>query len=464
LFRGARRSDGGLSVHAFGPMGEPSANQPSERVVSGDPEVVKKLGLERRSRSRRWLPRLVAGVAVAALGSGIWFWRAKLTAPKTPSYITGAVERGDLRETVTATGTLSPVDSVEVGAEVTGRVTQVFVDINDQVKKDQILVELDTEQLQARLEESQAQLQSAQASQRNSSATVREAESKAARAREMHAKGLISDQDLETAVATLDRAKASVSTSSAQTTVALAGLKSAKTSLGKAIIKSPIDGIVLARTVEVGQTVTAGFQTPILFTLARDLAHMQLKIDVDEADVGTVHEEQAATFVVDAYPKRAFKSKLLTLGNLPKATTTVVTYEATLTVENPERVLKPGMTATATIVTNEAKNVLSVPNAALRFVPPTASSAPKPNAGLPVPGLGGGMRGMGSRQRSPRPQGSAGPAAPRASRQNVYVVRDGALVAVSVEVGASDGRRTEIRGDSLPPGTQVVLDVAEEKP
>src|SRR5262245_47064428 len=159
----------------------------------------------------------------------------------------------------------------------------------------------------------------------------------------MHARGLISDQDLEAAVATLDRAKASVSSSSAQITVAAAGLKSAKTSLGKAIIRSPIDGIVLARTVEVGQTVTAGFQTPVLFTLARALNQMQLEIDVDEADVGTVREGLPATFVVDAFPKRVFHSKLLKLGNLPKAGTTVVTYQATLSVENPELLLKPGM-------------------------------------------------------------------------------------------------------------------------
>jgi HlyD family secretion protein len=446
-------------------MAEGSAGEENVRDgIAGDPEVVKKLGLRRRRRSRQWLSRLVLAAALVALAGGAWFWRAKVAAPKPPSYVTAPVERGDLRETVTATGTLSPLDSVEVGAEVTGRVTKVTVDINDRVTEDQVLVEIDTEQLLARVEESQAQLQSAQASQRNTNATVKEAESKAARAREMHARGLISDQDLEAAQAALDRAKASVSSTAAQITVAAAGLKSAKTSLGKAIIRSPIDGIVLARTVEVGQTVTAGFQTPILFTLARDLSEMQLEIDVDEADVGSVHEGLAATFVVDAFPKRVFRSKLLKLGNLPKAGTTVVTYQATLSVENPERLLKPGMTATATIVTSEVKNVLSVPNAALRFVPPTAASAQKPNPGLPVPGLGAPMRGMGQRRGGARPAGSGGPVSPRASRQKVHVLKDGKLVAVSVEVGASDGRRTEIKSSELAPGTEVVLDVAEEKP
>jgi HlyD family secretion protein len=239
--------------------------------------------------------------------------------------------------------------------------------------------------------------------------------------------------------------------------------------MGKAIIRSPIDGIVLARTVEVGQTLTAGFQTPILFTLARDLTHMQLKIDVDEADVGTVHEGLEATFVVDAFPKRVFHSKLLLLGNLPKATTTVVTYEATLTVDNPDRILKPGMTATATIVTNEAKDVLSVPTAALRFSPPTAASAKTPSPGLPVPGLGAPMRGTGGGQRrgggsGARPAGSAGAPTPRASRQKVYVVKDGTLVPIVVEAGATDGRRTEIKGPGITPGMQVVVDVVEATP
>lgn len=431
----------------------------------GDPEVLAKLGVGRPRRGRRLVLWLVVLGLVGATVAGIVVLRARSAREREPSYVTAAVERGDLRETVTATGTLSPLDSVEVGAEVTGRVTRVLVDVNDQVKKDQVLVELDTEQLQARVDESQAQLRSAQASQVNSGATVKEAESKAARAKEMHARGLISDQDLESAEATLARAKAAVSTSAAQTTVAAASLQSAKTSLGKTIIRAPMDAIVLARTVEVGQTVTAGFQTPVLFTLARELEHMQLEIDVDEADVGRVHEGQESTFVVDAYPKRVFRSKLVKLGNLPKAGTTVVTYQATLTVENPERLLKPGMTATATIVTSEEKDVLSVPNAALRFEPPAAPGSASPPPGLPIPGLGGPMRGMGMGR--PRGAGSASPRAggmERTQRQHVYVLRNGALVKVAVEAGATDGRRTAVKGDGIGPGTQVVVDVAEGKP
>jgi HlyD family secretion protein len=429
--------------------------------LTGDPEVVKQLGLGKGRRTRRFLPRLIMLLIVLGLAGGVWFWRVKANAPKGPNYVTADVTRGDLRETVSATGTLGPIDAVEVGAEVTGRVTSVKVDINDVVKKGDLLVEIDTEQLLARLEESQAQVASAQASRLNSTATVKEAESKAARAREMHARGLISDQDLETAVAALDRAKAAVSSSNAQTTVASAGLKSAKTSLSKALIRAPIDGIVLARSVEVGQTVTSGFQTPVLFTLAKDLSQMQLKIDVDEADVGSVHEGQQATFLVDAYPKRTFNSKLIKLGNMPKADTTVVTYEATLTVENPDRVLKPGMTATATIVTNEKKDVVSVPNAALRFQPPEAASSANKPPGLPLPGLGGNMRmrGMGGGNR-PRPSGSAQPGTVPVTRQRVYVLKGTELVPTEVEVGATDGRRSEVL-KGLEAGAKVVVDIAE---
>jgi HlyD family secretion protein len=447
------------------PIASETQSKPSKakapQQLLGDPEVVKQLGLGKGRRTRRFLPRLILLVIVLGVAGGIWFWRVKANAPKGPNYVTADVTRGDLRETVTATGTLGPIDAVEVGAEVTGRVTSVKVDINDVVKKGDLLVEIDTEQLLARLEESQAQVASAQASRRNSTATVKEAESKAARAREMHARGLISDQDLETAVAALDRAQAAVSSSNAQTTVASAGLKSAKTSLSKAIIRSPIDGIVLARSVEVGQTVTSGFQTPVLFTLAKDLSQMQLKIDVDEADVGSVHEGQEATFLVDAYPKRTFNSKLIKLGNMPKPETTVVTYEATLTVDNPDRVLKPGMTATATIVTNEKKNVVSVPNAALRFQPPEAASSANKPPGLPLPGLGGNMRmrGMGGGNR-PRPSGSALPGAPPVTRQRVYVLKGTELVPTVVEVGATDGRRTEVL-TGLAPGAKVVVDIAE---
>lgn len=446
-----------------------------EPETRGDPEVVKKLGVGKGRTARRWLSRLVILLVVGLLVGGVVFWRVQVGKTPTERWVTAAAEIGDLRETVTATGTLNPLDSVEVGAEVTGRVVNVHVDINDPVKAGQVLVEIDPEQLVARIEESQAQLRGAQATYTERKATVTENELKAQRLRELHKKGLVSDQELETAEAALARAKASMTSSSAQVTVAQAGLKSASTSRSKAQITSPIDGIVLARSVEPGQTVTSGFQTPILFTLARDLTQMQLKVDVDEADVGKVSEGQSARFTVDAYPGRNFNSKVTRLNNLPKAGTTVITYEALLTVDNTERLLRPGMTATATIVTSEKKGVLSVPNAALRFRPtaPGSSAAAPPGIGLPVPGLGGGgnpLRGVGrgGSQRGgggARPAGSSGAGSAARSeggRGTVYVVRgEAGLAAVEVRTGSSDGRRTEVAGDGITPGTEVVVDVEE---
>jgi HlyD family secretion protein len=442
--------------------------------AQGDPEVLKKLGVGQNRAARRWFWRLSIVLVLLAIVAGILIWRARASRSDQPTFITETVEQGDLHETVTATGTLNPLDAVEVGSEVSGRVIKVNVDINDRVTEGQVLVEIDTETLVARMDEASAQLRSAQASVTTAKTTTQEAELKAQRMRELHKKGLISDQELEAANAALDRAKASVRSASAQAAVAQAGVKTAKTSYGKALVKSPIDGIVLARSVEPGQTVNAGLQTPVLLTLARDITKMELKVDVDEADVGKVKDGMPASFVVDAYPKKKFPSKLVRLNNLPKAGTTVITYEALLMVDNSERLLRPGMTATATIVTSERKNVLTVPNAALRFTPSAAgaASARRPTTGLPVPGLGGNTRGFGRGMGSRGPRGaSSGGASPAGSAgggwqrggggDKVFVQENGRPKRIPVTVGVTDGKRTEVTSDELKPGMEVIIDVAE---
>jgi HlyD family secretion protein len=290
--------------------------------------------------------------------------------------------------------------------------------------------------------------------------------------RALHERGLASDQELETAEAALERAKVSTTSASAQITVASAGLKSATTNRNKTIIRSPIDGIVLARSVEPGQTVTSGLQTPVLFTLAKDLRQMRLKIDIDEADIGRVQEGQRATFVVDAHPRKEFSSKVVRLSNLPKTGTSVVTYEAELIVDNAERLLRPGMTATATIIVSEKTKVLSVPNAALRFRPTSESSGAPVRTGLPLPGMPGGsrVRGIPGGQRSGGGRRAPGGATPEASarpgmasRDAVWVLAEGAPRRVAVTLGATDGRRTEVSGKGLLPGTPVIVDVVEEQ-
>jgi HlyD family secretion protein len=436
-----------------------------------DPEVVKQLAVGKHRTAKKWLWRVGILVVLGGGVGGYFMWKKQAAAAQQPSWITEKVTLGDLRETVTATGTLNPLDAVEVGAEVSGRVLEVSVDVNDRVKAGQVLVKIDPTSFEARTEESQAQLRSARASLKNAQTTVTEATLKAERTKNLHQRGLASDQDLEAAEAALERAKASVGSSNAQITVAQAGLKSAKTNLDKSKIFSPIDGIVLARSVEPGQTVTAGFQTPVLFTLARDLTRLELRVDVDEADVGRVKPGQKATFVVDAYPKKEFSSEVLRLGNLPKAGTSVVTYEALLSVNNDELLLRPGMTATATIITSEKKQVLSVPNVALRFKPPARSSSggSSRGGGLPIPGMGrgfGGPRGGGGGPRpnasaSPRPAGSAG--AEGDSKDAVFVVDNGRLKRIRVKVGATNGIRTEVESPDLSAGMEVVVDVAETK-
>src|SRR6185436_754939 len=222
--------------------------------------------------------------------------------------------------------------------------------VNDHVKVGQVMAEIDPEQLEAQVRQSQAQLESARANQLSAHVTLNETKLKAERTNELNAQGVASGDEKDTAQAALQRAEAALGVANAQITVAQASLTTAKTMLSHAVIKAPIEGIVLSRAIEPGQTVTAGFQTPVLFTLARDLGKLELSVEVDEADIAKVQEGQPASFTVDAYPGRTFPSKVLLLHNLPKAGATVVTYTALLSVDNDDRSLRPGMTATAAII------------------------------------------------------------------------------------------------------------------
>lgn len=414
-----------------------------------------------RGRKGRAVGRWV--LLAALLAAGIlawWLWQRRSVEEPAFRYQTAAARRGTLQETVTATGTLNPVDAVELGAEVTGKLVKVTVDVNDPVQEGQLLAEIDPEQLQARVQEARASLNSALANRQSADASLAEANVTAKRLEALFERGLASAQELEAAKATAARAEASLAAANAQITVARAGLASAQTSLSKALIVAPISGVVLARNVEPGQTLTAGFQTPVLFTLGRDLSQLELKVEVDEADIGKVKEGQAATFVVDAYPDRAFEADLVKLHNLPTTTegvaTSVVTYSAVLRVNNPDRLLRPGMTATATITTRTLENVMLVPNVALRFEPPLPST---PRGGfLPFPGMRGRAR-------------SASPGKPPASKptrheERVWVLADGAPQPLAVEVLGTDGIDSAITapGERKPveEGTEVLTDIIEE--
>jgi HlyD family secretion protein len=413
------------------------------------------LGLKRRRR-RRWLvPVLV--VPVLLMGLALLFPLVfGHRPPPPPRFETAIVSAGDLHVAVTATGTLSARDSVSIGAEISGRVLRVLVDYNDRVQPGQVLAEIDPEQYRARRDDAQAQLGLAKAAVLTALATQHEADLKAARLRALGQKGLASQQDLESAEAALGRANAALANAKAQITSAEATLKVALSNLGKTVIRSPIAGVVLERSVEPGQTVTAGLQTPVVFTLAADLAEMLLAVKVDEADVGQIKPGLAATFTVDAYPNRVFASTVLKVKNMPTTSQNVVTYETRLSVKNVDGLLRPGMTATATIAIEDRKDVLLVPNAALRF-------APK----MPAPPEAPGQGGFSIRRLMPPPPG--GPPRPPSEKTGdkapigprVFVLRGPFPEPMAVEVGATDGSKSAIRGPGLNAGMVVIVGQSE---
>lgn len=390
-------------------------------------EVKRTLGVGRsRGRVKKWA---FLGVAALVLG-GVGFVAVRGRAnAKAPKYVTEPVRKTDVRVTVSATGKLQGLNTVEVGAEVTGKVLKVHVDDNDRVTAGQVLAELDPEQLRASVDEASAQVLSSDANIRTAEATLLETKQARARAEEQAKQGLVAQRDLEAAQAAAARAEAALATAKANAVLSRASLKSAQSRLGKTKIVAPSDGVVLARAVEPGQTVTAGFQTPVLFRLAEDLTKLTLIVDVDEADVGRVKNDSEASFTVDAYPGKTFPSKVVSLKNEPKTSQSVVSYEAVLTVDNSELLLRPGMTATATIISETIKDAMAVPNGALRFSPP------------PVPG-----------------QPPAPPPRPGAHEKRVFVLRGPTPEPVTVRAGATDGTVTEIVSSELAPGTEVIVD------
>lgn len=398
--------------------------------TQGDSEVVKTLGTAGRKSRTKWLWLLGGLGLVGGIGSQVPRYLTQRALEQAPRYETASVKRGDIQVVISATGTLKGMNTVEVGAEVSGRITRVTVDFNDRVTKGQVLAEVDPEQLKASLEEAKAQVSAAQASIAQAKATLLESEQSAVRAEQQVKQGLISQRELESAQAVRERAKAALASSNASATVAAATLKSSKSRLEKTQIISPIDGIVLSRLVEAGQTVTAGFTTPLLFKLTEDLRQMSLYVYIDEADIGRAKDGQAAHFLVDAYPEKVFPSKVVSLRNEPREDQNVVSYEAVLSVDNGELLLRPGMTATATIVSDERKDVLMVPNAALRFTPPALSK----EATRPTPGA-----------------------------RRVWVLENGTPSPRPVKTGASDGQFTELVGDSLHEGDALLIDVVETK-
>jgi HlyD family secretion protein len=393
------------------------------------------------SRLVRWgVPALVvAGVALFLIFRG--------GSAQPVSYKSVEAKTGSLVVNVTSTGTLQPVNQVDVGSELSGTIARVEVDFNDRVVTGQVLARLDTEILQARIAEAKAALLSARARSSEAAATVTETRLNLARCKELLIQQMCSRSDLDALQAASERALANQTMQRAQVSMAQAALDVQQTNLRKAVIRSPISGVVLDRKVEPGQTVAASFQTPVLFSIAEDLKRMELRVAVDEADVGQVRVAQPATFGVDAFPRRTFNATVAQIRQAPKTVEGVVTYETVLLVDNSDLALMPGMTATALIIVNSFENILLVPNAALRFSPP-APSANKQSSGFSLF-----PRRPPSAQQRPREINGKG----RSSQ--VWMLRDGVPTAIPIATGASDGQWTQVVTGEVKAGDALLTDV-----
>jgi len=413
-------------------------------------DIAKTLGVARGSgrgrRLKRWLLLILVVVAIVVALS----LRKSSGGSNVVQYRTEEAKLGNLVVFVTATGTLEPTNQVEVGSEISGIVRAVEADYNDKVKVGQVLARIDTSKLDAQQTQLKAALEAAQARVLQVKATLNETQTKLAqlqRVRELSGGKVPSQTEFDAAQAAFERAKADEASAAAAVAQAEATLKATQTDIAKAVIVSPIDGIVLTRSIEPGQTVAAAFQAPVLFTLAEDLTQMELHVHVDEADIGQVKEGQDAEFTVSAYLDRPFQARIVQTRFGSQTVDGVVTYETVLKVDNSDLSLRPGMTATADIMVKKVENALLVPNGALRFSPPAQrQQASRGLVGMMLPGPG----------RFNRPQEPVVDTTKR--QQTVWVLKDGQPVAVPVTIGATDGIKTEISSGDIHPGMPVITD------
>lgn len=408
-------------------------------------EIEKVLGLGPQAQAKRWAKRGVwlAVLALAIVGSYLWYQNSQTTA-NAVTYETSPAKRANLTVTVTATGTIQPTTQIDVSSETSGVVRAVNVDNNSLIKKGDVLAELDSERFRGQLKSLQASVESAKAKLADTQATLKASELAYTRQISLQRRGLAITQDLESAQAAQQRAIAAVVSAQADIQVAIANLDLKQIDIDKSQILSPVDGIVLKRAVEPGQTVASSLQAPVLFTLAEDLKRMQLEADIDEADIGTVKLGQKANFTVDAFSGRNFPARIETVEFYPETTDGVVTYKAILSVDNSDLALRPGMTATAQVTVQEISNALLVPNAALRYSPPVAAKQQSFSLSrLFLPR-------MPRNQKSARTETVAG-------ERTVWVLKDNAPAAVQITTGATDGKMTEVvKGDISPDDLLII--------
>lgn len=414
-------------------------------------EIEATLGLGNQGRRRRLIGKAFWLVlALALVAGGAWWFMAARSTTATIDYQTQAAARTDLVVRVQATGNVQPTTQVDVSSEMSGVIRTVNVRNNSIVRKDDVLAELDVVRLNAQRNRVEASLAAAEARLADAKATAQERQLAYDRSSSLSRKGISSTQDLESARAALARSDAAVLAAEADIDVVKAELLMQETDISKTRILSPVNGIVLKRSAEPGQTVASSLQAPVLFTLAEDLARMQLEAKVDEADIGAVKPGNTATFTVDAYPGKSFPAQIDTIEFSPNVTDNVVTYTAVLTVDNSELLLRPGMTATAQIVTQDVQDALAVPNAALRYEPPRTDSS---TSSFDI-----------TRIFMPRPPQFRAPARQVSSgERSVWVLENNVPRQVTVGVGVTDGKFTEITSGDLAEGAQVIVSSRESR-
>ena len=419
--------------------------------INTKPDITETLEMGQSHMSGRRMKKflIIALVAILAVAAVIiWKKAGKTTAMQ---YKTEQVRRGELTVIVTATGTLKPTNTVSVGSELSGIIKSVGVNYNDRVKIGQVLARLDTSKLEAQITQSEAALESAKAKVLQARATVAETGAKLSqfqRVRELSKGKVPSQSEMDAAEAALERAKANAAGAAADVSQAQATLRANETDLSKSIILSPMNGVVLTRNIEPGQTVAASFEAPVLFTLAKDLTQMELHVDVDEADIGKVKEGQKAAFSVSAYPNRIFDARITQARYASTTTSGVVTYETVLKVDNTDLSLRPGMTATADITVKKVEKAVLVPSAALRFTP-SVQQEEKSSTGLVESLL-------------PRPPGGTqqrDDAITNGKQQKVWILKNGKLLPISITTGSTSGLMTEILTGDIQPGMEVVVDI-----
>ncbi|TIS54019.1 MAG: efflux RND transporter periplasmic adaptor subunit [Mesorhizobium sp.] len=405
------------------------------------------LGLDQKGvktkRRRGWLYGLLVLIVIAAAFAGYQWYAGS---PTKIEYTTVPATVADLTVAVSATGALQPLTQVDISSELSGVVRSVSVNENQQVKKGDLLAALDTAKLEVQIERARASAKAAAAAVENATVTLAENEKALVRAAALTKRGMATDQSLEAATATRDRAKAALDSAEASLAIAIADLKAQQTDLAKSTIYAPIDGIVLTRSVDPGQTVASSLQAPVLFVIAADLRNMELKAAVDEADIGAVRPGQHARFTVDAFPDRPFDAEIRDISYASVTTDGVVTYDARLEVDNNELLLRPGMTATVSVVTKQAKGVLTVPATAFRYRPAALAARAWSLSDLLTGRMG---RPGGNRQR----QQATTP--PTDGSRTLYVLENGRPHPVNVKIGSTDGELTEIVS-GLDEGAQVI--------